>query len=79
MGYNQEQRLAASAILLIMPARRKICPLSSMDRVPDFESVGCAFESHRGYSKSKGIAWALSNPLSNLERKSHAMTHLVIW
>ena len=79
LGVQSRERLAASAILLIMPARRKICPLSSMDRVPDFESVGCAFESHRGYSKSKGIAWALSNPLGNLERKSHAMTHLVTW
>ena len=25
-----------------------IRPRSSMDRAPDFESVGCAFESHRG-------------------------------
>ena len=24
------------------------CPCSSMDRAPDFESVGCAFESRRG-------------------------------
>ena len=29
---------------IIIPAR----PRSSMDRVPDFESVGCAFESRRG-------------------------------
>ena len=50
-----------------------------MDRVPDFESVGCAFESHRGYLKSKGIAWALSNPSVTFERKSRRMTNLVTW
>ncbi len=29
----------------------QICPSSSMDRAPDFESVGCGFESRLGHQR----------------------------
>ena len=32
------------------------CPRSSMDRVPDFESVGCGFDSRRGHVYARSFS-----------------------
>ena len=51
-GTNQLEpgkHLSASVFFLVFVVFLNICARSSKDRAPDFESVGCRFESYRAH------------------------------